>query len=59
MQAFVPPTPLVAGAARVGDPLTVLPALFHLLRQQILTVDLVGAVLAGSSVVCAAPWSRA
>jgi hypothetical protein len=43
----------------VGDPIAVLPALFHLLWQQVLTVDLVGAVLAGSSVVCAASWSRA
>lgn len=51
VQTFVAPAPLTAGAARVGDPLAVLPVLFHLLWQQVLTVDLASAVLAGSSVV--------
>lgn len=58
MQAFASPTPLMAGAARVGDPLVVLPALFHLLWQQTLTADLDAAVLAGASVVRVMSWSR-
>lgn len=51
LQTFAAPAPLMAGAAREGDALAVLPVLFHLLWQQALTVDLGGAVLAGSSVV--------
>ena len=58
MQVFASPTPLMTGAARVGDPLVVLPALFHLLWQQILAADLDAAVLAGSSVVRTASGSR-
>lgn len=58
MQAFASPTPLMAGAARVGDPLVVLPALFHLLWQQTLAPDLDAALLAGSSVVRVTSWSR-
>lgn len=59
VQVFVSPTPLMAGAAQVGDPLAVLPVLFHLLWQQILAVDLDAAVLASSSLVRAASWNRA
>ncbi|MFI5937816.1 TnsA-like heteromeric transposase endonuclease subunit [Actinoplanes sp. NPDC051494] len=58
VQAFASPTPLMAGAARVGDSVVVLPALFHLLWQQILAADLDAAVLAGSSIVRTASWSR-
>ncbi|GAA3251232.1 TnsA-like heteromeric transposase endonuclease subunit [Dactylosporangium siamense] len=58
VQVFAFPAPLMAGAARVGDPLVVLPALFHLLWQQVLAADLDAAVLAGSSVVRVASGSR-
>ncbi|WP_250008230.1 TnsA-like heteromeric transposase endonuclease subunit [Actinoplanes sp. M2I2] len=40
VQAFASPAPLMAGAGRVGDPPVVLPALFHVLRQQVLAADL-------------------
>jgi hypothetical protein len=37
---FTTPTPLMVGAAAVGDPIAVLPVLFHLLWRQELSVDL-------------------
>lgn len=40
LEAFTAPLPLLAGAASVGDPIAVLPVLFHLLWCQDLTVDL-------------------
>lgn len=39
-EVFARPTPLLAGAAQVGDPVAVLPALFHLLWQRRLAVAL-------------------
>jgi hypothetical protein len=39
-RAFTSPAPLLAGAAETGDPLAVLPALFHLLWRRELTADL-------------------
>ena len=38
--AFEVPAPLLAQAASVGDPIAVLPMLFHLLWRGILTADL-------------------
>lgn len=38
--AFAEPVPLMAGAEAVGDPIAVLPVLFHLLWRHDLTVDL-------------------
>ena len=38
--AFTTPTPLLAGARAVGDPIAVLPVLFHLLWRHELAVDL-------------------
>ena len=39
-EAFAGPAPLLAGAAEAGDPLAVLPALFHLMWRQELVADL-------------------
>jgi hypothetical protein len=38
--AFADPAPLLAGAEAVGDPVAVLPVLFHLLWWQVLVADL-------------------
>ncbi|WP_426513009.1 TnsA-like heteromeric transposase endonuclease subunit [Dactylosporangium sp. McL0621] len=38
--AFAEPVPLLAGAEAVGDPIAVLPVLFHLLWRHDLTADL-------------------
>ncbi|SEH03628.1 hypothetical protein SAMN05444920_14042 [Nonomuraea solani] len=40
LETFAIPTGLMAGACAVGDPIRVLPMLFHLLWHQVLTVDL-------------------
>jgi hypothetical protein len=40
LAAFAEPTPLLAGAEVVGDPIAVLPVLFHLLWRHELEVDL-------------------
>jgi hypothetical protein len=39
-QVFATPTPLMAGAEAAGDPLAVLPVLFHLMWRHELTADL-------------------
>ena len=39
-ESFAAPTPLMAGTAAVGDPIAVLPVLFHLLWRQELGADL-------------------
>jgi len=39
-RVFATPTPLMAGAEAAGDPVAVLPVLFHLLWCQELTIDL-------------------
>ena len=39
-RVFATPTPLMAGAEAVGDPIAVLPVLFHLLWRHELTCDL-------------------
>ena len=38
-RVFVTPTPLMAGTAAAGDPIVVLPVLFHLLWRGVLAVD--------------------
>jgi hypothetical protein len=38
--ALAEPVPLLAGVEAVGDPIAVLPVLFHLLRSQDLTANL-------------------
>ena len=40
VKAFAEPVPLMAGAAAAGDPLAVLPVLFHLMWQHVLVADL-------------------
>jgi hypothetical protein len=40
MRAFAAPAPLMAGAAAVGDPMAVLPVLFHLMWRHVLVADL-------------------
>ena len=55
-QAFASPAPLLAGARAVGDPVAILPVLFHLLWTQDLVADL-AAALSGESVVTAAGGS--
>lgn len=47
---FAGPVQLMPGAAEAGDPIAVLPVLFHLLWRHILTADL-AARLTGSTVV--------
>ncbi len=50
-QAFRDPLPLLEGARRAGDPIAVLPTLFHLLWTHVLEADLDSAPLSASSVV--------
>jgi hypothetical protein len=50
-QAFREPLPLLDGARRAGDPIAVLPVLFHLLWTHVLEADLDSAPLSASSVV--------
>ena len=49
-QMFATPTELHAGAAAVGDPIAVLPVLFHLLWRRELVVDLSVPLHAGTPV---------
>ena len=53
-RVFQRPLPLLGGARRVGDPIGVLPTLFHLLWRQVLHADLDSAALSASSMV----WCR-
>jgi hypothetical protein len=48
-ESFAVPAPLRAGAAEVGDPLAVLPVLFHLLWRRELTADLTAGLLDSST----------
>lgn len=49
--AFTRPRGLLAGARAVGDPVAVLPVLFHLLWRRELTVDLEGELLSAGTLV--------
>jgi hypothetical protein len=40
LKVFAEPAPLMAGAAAAGDPLAVLPVLFHLMWRHVLVADL-------------------
>jgi hypothetical protein len=53
--AFVDEEELFAGAAEVGDPVAVLPVLFHLLWRGRLIADLTGSLLGEHTRVVAAP----
>jgi len=48
---FAEPQPLMAGAYAVGDPIAVLPVLFHLLWRHELSADLQAGVLGAGSLV--------
>jgi hypothetical protein len=52
-EVFAIPAPLLAGARAVGDPLAVLPVLYHLLWTGALTADLASVPLSGESPVTA------
>jgi hypothetical protein len=51
---FAAPAPLLAGARAAGDPVAVLPVLFHLVWSGVLAADLAGGLLGGSSVIVVA-----
>jgi len=51
LRVFGEPAPLLAGAREAGDPIAVLPVLYHLLWRHDLDTDLAGAVLGPRSLV--------
>jgi hypothetical protein len=53
-QVFADPCPLLDGAGAVGDPIAVLPVLFHLLWTGVLAAGLASAPLSEASVVTVA-----
>jgi hypothetical protein len=48
---FAEPKPLMAGAREAGDPVGVLPVLYHLLWKQVLSADVIAGLLGSGSVV--------
>jgi hypothetical protein len=54
LEVFAGPVPLMAGAAAAGDPMAVLPALFHLMWRHALAVDLTARLTAETPVVAGA-----
>jgi hypothetical protein len=50
VEVFAEPQELMAGTVKVGDPIAVLPTLFHLLWRRRLTADLAVLLHAGSLV---------
>ena len=51
LEVFAEPAPLMAGAAAAGDPMAVLPTLFHLMWRHELTADLAARLAAETPVV--------
>ena len=51
LEVFAGPVPLMAGAAAAGDPIAVLPALFHLMWRHVLAADLAARLTAETPVV--------
>jgi TnsA-like endonuclease N terminal len=51
LRVFSQPTPLLAGAREVSDPIVVLPMLYHLMWRQVLQADLTSTVLGPRSLV--------
>jgi hypothetical protein len=51
VRVFNEPIPLLAGAVEAGDPLLVLPVLFHLLWSRVLVTDVASQLLASDSMV--------
>lgn len=58
LEAFASPAPLLAGAQAVGDQISVLPSLFHLMWTGALAADLTSAPLGGGSLVSATGGGR-
>lgn len=60
LKAFADPAPLMAGAAAAGDPLAVLPVLFHLMWRRVLVADLAvrltAETLVGADPACGGTW---
>ncbi|WP_242433164.1 TnsA-like heteromeric transposase endonuclease subunit [Streptomyces sp. Root264] len=56
--AFARPRGLLAGVGALGDPIAVLPVLFHLLWCRELAVDLEAGLLSAATQVRPVPWSR-
>lgn len=56
-ECFAGPEPLMAGAAAAGDPIAVLPALFHLMWRRELAADLSVRLTAETLVAAAGPGS--
>jgi len=52
---FAEPKPLMAGAREAGDPVGVLPVLYHLLWRQVLVTDVTSGLLGPGSVVSVQP----
>jgi len=57
-RAFARPAPLLATVRRVGDPIAVLPSVFHLMWSGALNADLAREPLTGTTVVRAAGRPR-
>lgn len=57
-EVFASPGGLLAGARAVGDPLAVLPVLYHLLWTRVLVTGLVSAPLSAESAVASAGGAR-
>jgi hypothetical protein len=57
-EAFTPGGPLLAGAAEIGDPVAVLPVVYHLLWRRELACDL-SVLLGGTSMAWRAPAGSA
>lgn len=55
LEVFAAPTPLMAGAREAGDPIGVLPVLYHLLWRQALITDASTSLLSPRSMVSVAP----
>jgi hypothetical protein len=51
LETFLAPTPLLEGAREIGETLTVLPMLFHLLWRQVLVTELATEPLCDSSLI--------
>ncbi|MFH9355306.1 TnsA-like heteromeric transposase endonuclease subunit [Kitasatospora sp. NPDC017646] len=58
LDVFADGAPLRAGAARAGDPLVVLPVLFHLLWNGDLAADLESEPLSSTTLVSGRRWAR-
>lgn len=58
LEVFSVPKPLMTGAGEAGDPVAVLPVLYHLLWRQALVTDVTSGLLGPRSMVSVAPKRR-